>query len=105
MAVPDWKVDVRDALGSSLKFLLGSPQLVPEVSPRWLQACSFECVGWTFFFRMSWILDTSSTRTLISVRYPEAVHVGDKLTVTSSQAEDGGLLPFGHPCYFLFSTT
>ena len=25
-----------------------TPQLVPEVSPRWPQACSFECVGWTF---------------------------------------------------------
>ena len=32
-------------LGSGSKFLLGSPQLVPEVSPRWPQACSFECVG------------------------------------------------------------
>ena len=43
----DLEVDVLDDLGSGLKFLLGSPQLVPEVSPRWPQECSFESVGWT----------------------------------------------------------
>ena len=26
-----------------MKLLLGSPQLVPKVSPRWPPACSFEC--------------------------------------------------------------
>ena len=41
----DFEVDVLGELGYSLKFLLalGSPQLVPEVSPRWAHASSFEC--------------------------------------------------------------
>ena len=47
MIVSDLKVAVLDELGSGLRFLLGSPHLVPEVSPRWPQACSFECVGCT----------------------------------------------------------
>ena len=38
MVMSDMEVDVLDELGSSLQFLLGSPQLVPEVSPRWPQA-------------------------------------------------------------------
>ena len=47
MVMSDLEADVLDELGSSLKFLLnGSPQFVPEVSPRWPQDCSFECVGW-----------------------------------------------------------
>ena len=35
-------MDVLDELGSGLKFLFGSPQLVLEVSPRWPHVCSFE---------------------------------------------------------------
>ena len=53
----DLDVDVLDEVGSSLKFLLGSPQLVPEVSPRWLQACSFECVDWTVLYDVLWVLE------------------------------------------------
>ena len=34
MVMSDLEVDVRDELGNSSKFLLGSPQLAPEVSPR-----------------------------------------------------------------------
>ena len=49
MVMSDLEVDVLDELDSSSKFLLGSPQLVPEVSPRGPQACSFECVGWAVF--------------------------------------------------------
>ena len=37
------EVGVLDVLDSGLKFLLVSPQLVPEVSPRWPQVYSFEC--------------------------------------------------------------
>ena len=47
VVMSDLEVDVLDELGSSSKFLLGSPQLVAEVSPRWPQGCSSECVGWT----------------------------------------------------------
>ena len=54
MVMSDLEVDVLDELDSTLKFLLGSPQLVPEVSPRWPQACSFECVGWTLFQDVFW---------------------------------------------------
>ena len=32
------EVNELDELGSGFKFLLGSPQLVPEVSPRWHMA-------------------------------------------------------------------
>ena len=35
MVLSDLEVLVLDELGSGLKFLLGSPQLVPEVSPGW----------------------------------------------------------------------
>ena len=45
MVMSDLEVDVLDELGSSLKFLLGSPLLVPEVSPRWPQACFFQVCG------------------------------------------------------------
>ena len=41
------EVDAFGELGSGVEFLLGYPQLVPEVSPIWTQACSFGCVGWT----------------------------------------------------------
>ena len=47
MVMSDFEVDVLDELGSSSKFLLGYPQLVPEVNPRRPQACSFRCVSWT----------------------------------------------------------
>ena len=47
MAMSNLEVDALDELCSGSKFLLGSPQLVPEASPRWPQACSFECVGGT----------------------------------------------------------
>ena len=43
MVMSDLEGDVLDELDRGLKFLRGSPQLVPEVSPRWPQACSFEC--------------------------------------------------------------
>ena len=45
MVMLNLEVDFLDEVGSSLrKFLFGSPQLVPEVSPTPPQACSFECV-------------------------------------------------------------
>ena len=34
-----------------------SPQLVPEVSPRWPQVCSFECVTWTVSQGVFWVFD------------------------------------------------
>ena len=61
MATSDLEVDVLDELGSGLAFLLGSPQLVLEVSPGWPQASSFECVGWTALHNVIWVLDANST--------------------------------------------
>ena len=64
----DLEVGVLDELGSGLQSLLGSPQLVPaEVSPRWPQACSLECVGWTVLQDVFWVFNASSTRALIIV--------------------------------------
>ena len=44
VVMSDLEVDALEEMGSGLEFLLGSPQLVPEVSPRGPQACSFP--GW-----------------------------------------------------------
>ena len=61
MVMSELEVEVLAELGISLKFLLGSPQLVPEVSPRWPQAYFFECVGWTGLQDVLWVLNTSFT--------------------------------------------
>ena len=45
------EVDVLDELGSGLKFLFGSPQLVPEVTPRWPQARSVILSVWDDAFQ------------------------------------------------------
>ena len=57
----------QDELGSGLKFLLGSLQLVLEVSPRW-PVIFFRVCGLDSFAECVWALDASSTWALICVR-------------------------------------
>ena len=52
----NFQVDVE--LGNDLKFIVGSPQVVPEVSPRWPKECSFEC--WTVLHSFHVLTDVAS---------------------------------------------